>query len=87
MRNYSTKDPINTAKAQATIEFGIALVLAVLFLFLSANLFVWLNQNIVKRQRDYEQTRVESASSNPGKVDFYTHYKPMNVFTSGGSKK
>jgi hypothetical protein len=87
-RSLSKEQGKGVVKAQATIEFGIALVLVVLFLFLSANLFVWLNRNIVERQKDYNATRLESANmDNPGKVDFYSHYKPLKVFVSGGYEK
>lgn len=59
MKNYLNKVIRgNAVRAQATIEFGIALILVVLFLFLSANLFVWLNRNVVQRQVAYENTRV-----------------------------
>jgi len=71
-------------KAQASIEFSIAFVLALLFMILSCNLFVWLNHNIVQRQQAYNQTRVEAANvNNPGRLDFYTPNK-MNLFSPGG---
>lgn len=57
MKTYSRKN-----KAQSTIEFSMAFILAILFLFLSANLFVWFNRNIVQRQKAYEQTRIYAGS-------------------------
>lgn len=57
MRNY-----LINKNAQSTIEFSMAFILAVLFLFLSCNLFVWFNRNIVQRQKEYERTRSLSAS-------------------------
>jgi hypothetical protein len=87
MKNYFLKIN-NTILAQSTIEFAISLVLAVLFLFLSCNVFVWMNHNIVQRQKDYEATRLEAGNVNdPGRADFYTHYKPLRVFETGGYKK
>jgi len=84
-------------KAQATIEFTLAFVTAILFLVLTCNLFVWLNHDLVRRQRAYEESRVRAASGtmqhfivegttvtgDPGKLDFYRR-KPMNLFTPGG---
>lgn len=71
-------------QAQSSIEFSVALIAAVLFLIFSCNLFVWLNNNIVQRQRGYENTRTTAANINePGKLDFYTP-KKMNLFVSGG---
>ncbi len=83
MKNYL----VRKNKAQSTIEFSMAFILAVLFLFLSANLFVWFNRNIVQRQKAYELSRVMSANSpentvyspgshvkvkgEPGYLDFY----------------
>ena len=79
----------DAGKAQATIEFTLAFVTAVLFLVLTCNLFVWLNHDIVRRQRAYEETRSEAAHGDPGKLDFYTSTseikkQPMNLFTPGG---
>lgn len=92
MKNYSIKK----SKAQASIEFSLAFILTVLFLFLSCNIFVWFNRNIVKRQRAYERSRVTAATpsqAKAGKLDFYVpdpqknpDYKKLNVFAPGGSK-
>lgn len=73
-------------QAQASIEFSLAFVTAILFLLLSCNLFVWLNHNIVQRQKRYEETRIVAGStSEPGKLNFYTP-KKMNLFVLGGYK-
>ena len=72
-------------KAQSSIEFSIALILAVLFMVFSSNLFVWLNHNIVQRQRGYENTRISSTNNNtPGRLDFYPRPATMNLFSPGG---
>lgn len=73
-------------KAQASIEFSIGLVMAILFLIITCNLFVWLNHCLVRRQVAYEDSRVEAAGNkNPGKADFYTPPQ-LNIFSSGGRK-
>lgn len=83
MKNYLRRK----SKAQATIEFSLAFVLAILFLFLTCNLFVWLNHNIVQRQRGYEASRKDATSIHtPGKLDFYTQQK-INLFVPGGIEK
>lgn len=74
--------------AQATIEFSLAFVTAILFLVLTCNLFVWLNHTLVRRQRAYEESRVIAAKSSdiggdPGKLNFYTR-QTVNLFTPGG---
>ncbi len=74
-------------KAQSSIEFSLAFIVAILFLVLTCNLFVWLNHNMVARQMGYEQTRKAAAStSEPGKLDFYPQekMKKLNVFVPGG---
>lgn len=60
MKNYLIN---NRAQAQSTIEFSLALILAVLFLFLSSNLFVWFNRTVVQRQVAYEASRSRAAIS------------------------
>lgn len=79
-------------KGQATIEFTFAFVVTILLIVLTANVFVWLNHCIVRRQVAYENTRSEAGGyrdwwdirpPNPGKNDFYTPPK-LNVFKLGG---
>jgi len=72
-------------KAQASIEFSIGLIIAILFLIITCNLFVWLNYCLVRRQVAYEGSRLEAAHSNPGNADFYTPPK-LSIFTPGGRK-
>jgi hypothetical protein len=78
-------------KAQATIEFSLAFVTAILFLVLTCNLFVWLNHTLVRRQRAYEESRVIAAKSSdiggdPGRLNFYTR-QTANLFTLGGYQR
>ena len=71
-------------KGQASIEFTLGTICAVLFLILTCNLFVWLNHCLVRRQVAYEQSREEAGNStNPGREDFYVPPR-LNVFSSGG---
>jgi len=78
-------------KAQATIEFSIAFVCAIVFLILTCNVFVWLNHCLVERQVEYGNTREEASRSpeaavggNPGVYDYEP--PPLDVFSPGGYK-
>lgn len=77
-------------KAQATLEFILAFIMAILLIVLTANVFVWLNRCIVGRQAAYEESRGAAGGStnetDVGKSDFYTPPK-LDVFSSGGVKK
>ena len=77
-------------KAQATIEFTMVFVIALLFILLTVNVFVWLNHCLVARQVAYEETRtaagtrpITDGSGDPGKSDFFTPPQ-LNIFTIGG---
>lgn len=71
-------------KGQATIEFTLAFVVTILLIVLTANVFVWVNHCIVRRQVAYENTRSEAGDyEDPGKDDFFTPPK-LNVFKLGG---
>jgi uncharacterized protein (UPF0333 family) len=88
-RNFIRNFSRDKARAQASIEFSLGLVTAVLFLFLTCNFFIWCGRNIVQRQIAYESSRKNAASNtNPGQLDFYnqTTSNPINLFVSGGKK-
>jgi uncharacterized protein (UPF0333 family) len=71
-------------KAQVSIEFSIGLIVAILFLILTCNLFVWFNHCLTRRQVAYEDSRAEAGgNSNPGGTNFYTP-PTLNVFSPGG---
>ena len=70
-------------KAQATLEFTLVFVITLLFIILTANVFVWLNHCIVRRQVEYENSRNEAGSTNVGKSNFFTP-PTLNVFKLGG---
>ena len=87
-------------KAQATIEFTMVFVITLLFILLTANVFVWLNHCMVGRQLAYEETRTDAGSPNiyldenehtikhgsPGRGDFFTPPN-LNIFALGGIDK
>ncbi len=58
-------------KGQASIEFSLAFIIAILFLVLTCRVFVWFGGSLLRRQVAYEDTRVEAGSSNRGRLDFY----------------
>lgn len=64
-------------KAQASIEFSLAFVIAILFLVLTARVFVWFGGTLLRRQIAYENTRVVAGTpgSEAGKADFYSKPK------------
>ncbi len=50
---------------QATLEMTIAYFCALLLLFACLKVFLWLNERIVRRQINYDDTRIGAASPNP----------------------
>lgn len=77
-------------KAQASLEFTLVFVITILLVVLTANVFVWLNHCMVRRQVEYEKTRTAAGSSDVGKSDFFAPGKQLpklNVFISGGISK
>jgi len=70
-------------QAQASLEFTLGFVITILLVVLTANVFVWLNHCVVRRQVEYENSRSEAGRTNVGKSDFFTPPK-LNVFVSGG---
>lgn len=53
-------------KAQATLEFTIVFVIMVILLFGLLNMWMWSNNNIVLRQKWYNQQRKAAGSTDPG---------------------
>ena len=54
---------LSPVKAQVSLELSIALISVLILLLGSLNVFVWVNQRLVWRQRDYEDTRVKAGST------------------------
>lgn len=44
-------------KAQVIIEFALAFMLTILFIFLTAKVLAWMGGSIIKRHKAYEDTR------------------------------
>jgi len=53
-------------KAQATLEFTVVFVIMVTLLMGLLTLWKWSSDNIVNRQKKYNETRVGAGSSSPG---------------------
>jgi hypothetical protein len=71
--------------AQSTIEFSICFVIALLFLILTCNLFVWLNHAMVDRQRRYETTRIAATQpATVGTTTFLDEVPEYNFSARGG---
>ena len=50
---------------QSTLELTVAMIGALLFLFGSLKLFLWVNERLVQRHLAYEETRAEAGNNNP----------------------
>ena len=50
-------------RGQASLEMTLAMIGALLLLFGSLQVFVWVNGRLIVRQRNYEQTRQQAAES------------------------
>ena len=78
------------ARGQSTLEFTMVFTITILFVILTANIFVWINHNMVRRQVEYEQTRTQGENgdiASVGKTDFFTpdnKLPELNVFIAGG---
>ena len=55
-------------KAQATIELTLAFICFFLLLFGTLKIFIWMNERMVRRQQDYEATRVAAGKLEPGQT-------------------
>ena len=54
-------------RAQSSLEMTLAMIGALVLLFGSIKVFIWLAQRLVARQQAYENTRVAAGSSAPGR--------------------
>ena len=74
---------INKKKAQATIEVTLAFICFFLLLFGTLKIFIWMNERMVRRQQDYEATRVEAGSIGDGDPGVYvdeSDYPRLDIF-------
>ena len=72
-------------KAQVSLELGLALIGVFILLVGVLNVFIWVNQRMVQRQKDYETDRQLAGSSYTGqevRVDESntTKYPDLDIF-------
>ncbi len=65
---------------QSTLELTVALVAVFILLLGTVKIFVWVNEQMVLRQEDYEATRVAAASDNPGIEVDESGYPKLDIF-------
>ena len=65
-------------RAQASLEMAVAITGALLLLFGSLKLFIWLNERLVGRHMTYNATRATAAGDNPNAA--YEPTEPFSVF-------
>lgn len=71
-------------RAQATIEVTLAFICFLLLLFGSIKIFIWINERVVRRQEDYEVTRVQAGAINPNEEGVYvdeSNYPQLDIFS------
>jgi len=70
-------------KAQVFIEFSLAFICAIIFLFGVTQMMVWFGGNLVRRYRAYDDTREAAGdgATTAAQVDFYDQStNPMKIF-------
>ena len=66
-------------RAQASLELTLAMIGALLLLFGSLKVFLWLNERIIARQIAYERSRVQ-AGTDASVVQWNEAAKPLRIF-------
>ena len=66
--NPRSHQRLSARKGQAALEVSLALVGAMILLLGSLQVFLWVNERLVKRHLSYEATRVAAGSNEPGKL-------------------
>lgn len=61
-------------RAQVSLEVTVAFICIMVLLFASVRIFVWMNQRMVQRQKDYEDTRIAAGSIEAGESGVYVDY-------------
>jgi len=59
---------------QVSLEVTVAFICIMLLLFASVRIFVWMNQRMVQRQKDYENSRVAAGSVRTGTKGVWEGY-------------
>ena len=78
-------------KGQATLEFTLIFVIMVALTLGLLGLWKWSSDNIVKRQLEYNKTRVEAGSTTPGAPEKWLDGTPItdaeykNIYLKKGS--
>jgi hypothetical protein len=65
-------------KAQATLEFTLIFVIMAALVMGLLGLWKWSNDNIVKRQLDYNTTRITAGSATPGAPEKWSGAAEIN---------
>lgn len=70
-------------QAQASIEMTLGLLAALLLLLGSFKVFLWMNERLVTRQMQYENSRVQAASgdADAARSRAYEPTKPLRVLS------
>ena len=81
---YPRTKPMNGKRlfkrGQSTLELTVAMIAVFILLLSSVKIFVWVNQRMVLRQEDFEQSRVAAASNNPGVQVDESGYPLLDIF-------
>lgn len=75
-RQRPGRHPMNKS-AQVAIETTVAIVAIFIFLLGATQVFLWMNRNIIARQRAYQASRMQLGKT--GSVNFYQPTR-FNVF-------
>lgn len=67
-------------RGQVSLEITIAFIALFILLLGSVKIFVWLNEQMVLRQEDYESTRVAGGSSNSEVQVDESDYPKLDIF-------
>jgi hypothetical protein len=73
-------NPQYSRGGQASLEMTVALIGALLLLFGSLKVYLWVNERLVSRQMSYEATRVAAASATPGAWDDQASAIRLDIF-------
>ena len=67
-------------RGQASLEMTLAMIGALLLLFGSLKVYLWINERLVSRQLAYEATRVAAGSTQPGVFDNSASQLRLDLF-------
>lgn len=67
-------------QAQVSLELALVLICVFLLLLGSLKVFFWVNERLVKRQRDFETSRVSAGSSGSEVLVDESGYPDLKIF-------